>query len=353
MSYFIKYIFIVPFFLFGLAVKVQAIYRAPHKSDEMYQQAAFPFAAVMKLKVKGDTLLNEGYGTGTYVEDPTTGKHFVLTAAHVIKAGQRVYMETSQGDIPLEEIHYFPQDLQEYYGERKIALSFSNEIRNERLYGGRIDNPSILQAISYYGGDIALGFLPRGIELPIRPLRLSLKQDLPSPSSLLVVGFGASGVMGPVGGWTGNIYGAGRKRAYTPALQRGIIIKLFDFESHEEILHPSWMEIAEENNHSPLPGQVGYGDSGGPVLCRTEAGHHEIIGVVSSVLPAARSKLFKGKATEWQKFVLKLGRHTTPQSWVAYALGQEANTYGSEALFSGITSPLVHDWIRRILKNRS
>lgn len=348
-SYYMKKIFLI---LISLLISFEsgAIYSVPHVKDSVYLDAAKSFPNVFKIRVRGSGPFEESYGSGSYVYDLTTGQHFILTAAHVLTPGSKAELLTEWGNFPLSHPFFFPHDMITFYEKDTLALSFENAVRGERLYGGRIDKDNMIEAITHYGGDLAIIFLPPNLTLPIPPLQLASHYDPENTKDLKAVGFGTSGIIRPIGSYTGSVYGSGQKRAYHPVLKTGVVIKGINLKTGEQWYHPSWMSILQEDTVSPLPGQVGYGDSGGPLLVQEASQEYHIIGVVSSTLPASRSALFLKKATPWQKFILKLGKGIQDHSYMAYVLGQESNTYGSEALFSGVISPLVHKWISRSIQ---
>jgi hypothetical protein len=333
-----------------LSCKGYSVYRVPSISDKVYKQAARHFPAVFQIRVRPSGSCKESYGTGSYVYHLETNSHYLLTAAHVLKPGCMAELSTPWGNIPLEGVRYFPKDLISFFGAQPVVFSFANLFRGERLYGGRIDKDDMEQAITQFGGDLAIAFLPSSYHLPLRPFSLATAFDPEKERHIKAVGFGVSGVMGSVGSYTGTVDGSGRKRAYHPFLKTGVVIQAMNLKTGQAWFHPSWMGISLEDQPTDLPGHVGYGDSGGPLLRQKAPGQYEIIGVISSTLPAAKSKQFLKKANPWQKFVLSLGSGVEGQSYLSYLLGQESNTYGSEALFSGVISPLVHEWIDRVVR---
>lgn len=338
------------FFLLSLLAKgdAQAIYTSHLHPDKRYQQAASPFLGVILIE---GTTLRKGQvssGTGTLLQDASSGETFILTAAHVLRGAQKYEITYKKERYTLEKISFFHDFLFENFHEKTILVA-KDILTHKRLFVLRLkeEQARLKEVLMSYGLDIGFArvknFTP---SLDHILYHLDLKGEA-RPEKSWVVGFGEAGSGSALGrGFPFWVYGAGTKRAFETLLRPRYQFQLLHKEtmSVEGTLF-SYASLFKPGDAFSLSGQVGPGDSGGPAISQES-------GKVFALVSGTVSKLKRQNPEEdtlVEKILRRFGSVAPSRSPLSYFLWQEGNVYGSEAIYAGVSTPLIHQWIQKNL----
>lgn len=337
------YIQIFVSFLFTLISSLQslgAVYTSHHRSDSDYQKASAPFKGVVLIKARDTSGNNVSSGSGTLLKDSKTGKIYILTASHVLKGANQYEIIFEKKTYLLGKISHFQDFLFETFSEKTILVA-KDLHEKKRLFVLRMkeEKERLKEVLMSYGLDLAMAPV-QGLTETLSTYSLEKRNTFQDESSW-VVGFGEAGSGSHLGrGLAFWVYGSGKKRAFETILKPRYIFRLLDGETMTpKGTMSAYVSVFHPGDEESLSGHVGPGDSGGPALSKTSK---KVIGLVSgtvSTLKKTNEKSF------WEKVLQRLGNLAGSRSPLSYLLWQEANVYGSEAIYAGVTSPLIHEWV--------
>lgn len=328
------------FILLSSTSPLGAVYTSHHRSDSDYQKAAVPFKGVVLIKAKDASGNNVSSGSGTLVKNPETGKVYVLTASHVLKGADQYELVFEKKAYSLGKVSHFQDFLFETFSEKTILVA-KDLHEKKRLFVLRMkeEKERLKEVLMSYGLDLAIA--------PVKELSETSsvydieRRNTPQDESSWVVGFGEAGSGNHLGrGLPFWVYGSGKKRAFETTLKPRYRFELLDGETMTpKGLVSAYVSVFQPGDESSLSGHVGPGDSGGPALSKATG---KVIGLVSGTVSSLKKD---NEKSFWEKLLRRIGNLAGSRSPLSYLLWQEANVYGSEAIYAGVTSPLIHEWI--------
>lgn len=333
------------FLIFALALcsfakTLGAVYTSHLRNDIEYVKAAKAFKGVIQIKAKEASGQTVASGSGTLLKDPQTGMLYVLTASHVLKGADQYEISYQKKTYSLGPVYHFQDYLFDAFPEKTILVARDLQTK-KRLFALRLkeEKEKLKDVLMSYGLDLALAPV-QGV------LKTSSTYDLqtqlhPRDQPSWVVGYGEAGT----GHYMGRslafwVYGSGKKRAFETVLKPRYHFKLLDGETMAlkgEIL--AYVSLFEPGHETSLSGHVGPGDSGGPAISKNTG---NVIALVSGTVSTLKKET---DHSFWKRVLKRLGQLAGSRSPLSYLLWQEANIYGSEAIYAGVTTPLIHQWI--------
>jgi hypothetical protein len=345
----LRILFLLYFLLYANSMPACAIYTHDQIPDIRYVEAGQQFHAVVKVNVLDEKGRIKASGSGTLVKHERTGKVFVLTASHVLRDGATYHIKMPAGTFAIQKIFHFEDFIVAKYA-KDVAITVSDARTGQRLFGVRLTSeqePLLQQALRSYGLDLAVALIG-DISLPdIEPYTLAdSASSLPSVNERYwAVGFGESGAGSGLGGLAAFIGGSGIKKAFNPRLAPYYYLTFTHLLSGEKQIVTLLGSVFEDDPKNQLAGQVGPGDSGGPVLQPHKDGSWQVRGVICSNVPRIHTKAFQQEKSWWSHFMRKIGKIGEHRAPLSYLFWQEGNIYGSEAHYIDVASPLVQEWI--------
>lgn len=317
-----------------------AVYTSHHRSDSDYQKAAAPFKGVVLIKAKDASGNDVSSGSGTLLKNPKTGKIYVLSASHVLKGADQYELVFEKKTYSLGTTSHFQDYLFETFSEKTILVA-KDLHEKKRLFVLRLkeEKERLKEVLMSYGLDLAIAPV-HGLAQTQSTYGIGKRQTLQDESSW-VVGFGEAGSGSHLGrGLAFWIYGSGKKRAFETILKPRYKFELLDGDTMTtKGVMSAYVSVFHPGSEKSLSGHVGPGDSGGPALSKET---EEIIGLVSGTVSSLKKTTDK---SFWEKVLRRIGNLAGSRSPLSYLLWQEANVYGSEAIYAGVTSPLIHEWV--------
>jgi hypothetical protein len=330
--------------LFALnACAVYTHHQIPYKK---YIEAARQFNAVVKIQALDYHGRVKASGSGVWVQN-SVGKKFILTASHVLREGASYKVLTSAGAFVVKKVEHFEEFILNRY-TKDYAITVSNARTGERMFGVRLNHePDLQEALRSYGLDLAIAFID---DIPgVKPYQIADKK--PVTSFGWAVGYGESGAGGNLGMLTGLIRGSGVRKAFNPEVQPYYHLTFTHILSGQKQVFTLLGSTFHEIKANRLEGQVGPGDSGGPLIYPHANERWQVGGVICSALPRIHTNAFKNEDSFWARLIRKIGKMGESRTPLSYLLWQEGNIYGSEGHYIDLTSPLVQEWINDLNGN--
>ena len=323
---------------------LHAVYTSHLRSDKDYQKAADPFSGVVLIRGKNTSKTIHSSGSGTLIKDISTGKIYVLTASHVLKGADHYEISFRNRSYPLGGISHFYDFLFESFSEKTILVA-KNLSSRKRLFVLRLkeEKDHLKEVLMSYGLDLGIAFVEGLKDISPDDTYTLEKVMSPKPENSWVIGFGEAGSGTFLGkGFPFWVYGSGKKRAFEVTLSPQYQFQFLNGETMQvegEVY--SYASTFIPGDQTLLSGHVGPGDSGGPALSKASS---KVIALVSGTVSMLK-KQDSDRDTFWEKILRRAGRFSGSRSPLSYFLWQEANVYGSEAIYAGVTTPLIHQWI--------
>ena len=327
--------------------KAEAIYTHDRVPNQRYIDAAEPLKAVVKIHVldhKGDI---KATGSGTYVQDATTGQRFILTASHVLRDGAAYNIVTDYDTFKVKRVKHFDDFVLAYY-TKDYAITLVDARLKKRMYGVRFnDEADLHESLRGYGLDLAAAFVD---DLPgIKPYTMahSFNHNKTSTSAYWAVGYGETGSGSIFGGLSAFTAQSRLRKAFNPDIQDHYYLNFIHVMTGQKHVFTLLGSLFDEaNTGDKLVGQVGPGDSGGPLLQQSITGKWQVCGIICSSLPRIHTNDFKNNTSWWSQLIQRLGVYTESRTPLSYVLSRESNVYGSESHYIDVTSPMVHRWVQ-------
>ncbi len=322
-----------------------AIYTHHKIPDQKYVEAGQQFESVVKIHVLDDRGHVKAAGTGTWTIDPNTGKKFILTAAHVLRDGSSYRVRINGKNFKINRIEYFEDFILKKY-IKDYAITVSDVRHHKRLFGIRLSEESDLnEALRSYGLDLAAAYLTE--EPDLKPYCLaSSPLNFENPNLYWAVGFGESGSGGSFGGIPGFMRFSGVRKAFNPDLQPHYHLNFIRIDNGKTQIFRLLGSIFHETAGPALTGQIGPGDSGGPVLRRSPKHGWEVCAIICSSISRIHTKPTQDDDSLWARIIKKIGVLADNRTPLSYLFWREGNVYGSEAHYIDVTSPLIKEWLK-------
>ena len=308
------------------------------------------FKAVVKINILNHDGQVKATGSGAYVQNPVSGQRFVLTAAHVLQDGAAYEIVSGLRKIKVNQIKYFHNFVLSHYS-KDYAITLVDARLNKRMFGVRFDDEiNFNDCMHGYGLDLGAAFID---DLPgVQPYTIanSLTHDAVQ-DKYWAIGYGETGS----GHGFGHIFSSTSvtplPKAYNPVIQDHYYLNFTHINTGRKHVHTVLGSVFNHHiKNDNLEGQVGPGDSGGPLLKKSARGSWQVYGVICSSLPQIHTHNSQINRTWWSRIIAGAGHLAENRTQLSYLLSKESNIYGSESHFIDVTAPMVQEWFKNILK---
>jgi hypothetical protein len=328
-----------------------------HKLDnQLFVKAGAQFEAVVKV-VGLEQGVSVVQGTGTLIIDGTTNKTALITASHLFDEKEtrkrRYFAQIGKEMVEIEKvIHFIDFLLQNYSNHSLIGL----EIPQRQVFLSSKLSPHLTEdlrkSLISAGADLAICFIKSPLPDAIKPYKIAMQQDafLHKTQEFWAVGFGEAGRGGSLFSFSQSFWGSGPKRAFQAKVKPEMSLTILNARKNvSERLITLSSHFEEKGFEKSLVGQVGSGDSGGPLLKKDEkTDTWHIHGVISANLPFAETENFKTLHPKTNALLSTVGAIAGKKSPFSNLLWKEANIYGSQGFYIDLTNSLVQKWIRSV-----
>lgn len=320
-----------------------------------YQKLAEPFHSAVKIIGQSKFGLKSVEGTGVIIKSLRGHETAILTAAHVLEHDDqfRYYALIKDQKIELKHHQTFLAYLNEAHQKKGLIAS---DLRLKKSYFGSrfpIKDLRVSENLQHLGVDLAIAFFEHPVPYH---LASSIAHSVSYPRSGLkvtAVGFGQTGVGGPLYGFSQSASSASEKRAFETHLKTAFLLKILDFKTNLEIRIPTLVSVFNASNPNlSFPGHINNGDSGGPVFTTNKKTHQqEVIAIIIANLPYIETEIFQNSNQGNHYFLNAVKGIFERGSPLSSFFWQEANIYGSEGYYIDVTNPACKDWIETVFQN--